>query len=329
MGRWVSCDPSILISTNLEATDTKNSDYLITIITQLNLYLFVFNNPVIYVDPDGEEPVYIGKIYIIEGTLGGEQVRYTGQTAQEIRKRFSKHEWRTLLAQKTTVVGTVDVEAELNISSSNKGNYLSARKEALSAIEQEIIDELDTDTSRTNQRKLNKIRAATDEKMTMFKSRHKAQRGKVSVYTRTGVQFNIFVLFSIFDAYVMWKDYNVIGVPTIFEDEIGEFIIQPEGGWWGWGKSWYKTYQSFHNDESLDPEASALRDSILSMIIKTEISASEADWYFKENEALYGYFNWKNDWVPGLLRREIPVWYGEHPNPLFRPITPKRGSNEI
>ena len=44
----------------------------------VNAYLFLLNNPLIHIDPTGNEPVQIGYVYVARGTIGGEPVVYTG-----------------------------------------------------------------------------------------------------------------------------------------------------------------------------------------------------------------------------------------------------------
>jgi hypothetical protein len=79
-------------------------------------------------------------------------------------------------------------------------------------------------------------------------------------------------------------------VPYLLEDENGVFTLSRQDRGIFRRDKYFKTYET----GKLAGQA-------------VEISKDEFSVLREEAEALWGTTDWKGDWVPGLLRRELPV----------------------
>ena len=256
---------------------------------ETNVYSYSLDNPVVYWDPDGRAPQFVGRVYVIEGTLNGQAVRYTGSTAQELRNRFSTHQWKQLIQAPSTTVTAYNVTAELNVAASNRGTIRSAINEALRAAEQKIMGR----TAKAGDRVvLNDIRAATPENAAAWAERHSVKVGRAATF-KGGAKVGAFAAFQLLDIFMMYRDAKIsqyVMAPYLLEDEKGVFSLLREDRGIFRSNRYYKKY-----------ETGDLKGQ------EVQIESEEFDQLAEEARALWGYVDWWGDWVPGLLRRELPV----------------------
>jgi hypothetical protein len=89
----------------------------------------------------------------------------------------------------------------------------------------------------------------------------------------------------------MYKELNdakYINTPLLLEDECGVYTLRRETPWnWPFGDiSYSKAYQDGPSVYLTEEEYTELKE---------------------EAELLWGKLDWAGDWVPGLLRRELPI----------------------
>jgi RHS repeat-associated protein len=245
-----------------------------------NLYAYVENNPLIYMDPSGMAPVLIGHIYVIEGPNA--EV-YIGSTAQDIKRRMNGHKWAKLVTNPGTVVRAIEVNAELDVAASNKGTKLAARNEALRSAEQEVINKYrDAGASL-----LNDDEAATEKNQPIWKARHSvkydinsetvALKGGKRVSTAMGI-------FDFYGTYMAINQSQYEYAPYYMQDQGGVFTI-------GYSKSgWFSSTKYFKTYESGTIEG---------------ISRNDYDFWREEGRALWGYLNGWGNFVPGLFNPSL------------------------
>ena len=236
-------------------------------------------------------PVKVGYIYTVRGTINGEPVVYTGQTAREIAERLykDKHSWSELIKAKTTTVEVHEVKAVLDVQQSSRGTLASARKEALSAAEQVVLKRR---RAEVGLKELNKIEAAEEANILQWADRHNVILGK-RIPFKAGVKIGGFAAFALLDFFLMYRDEKLsryVMAPYVLEDESGIFTLK-EFDRGIFRRNWYfKNYQT---------GASAGQ--------RVQISKDEFMALKKEAELLWGTTDWMGDFVPGLLRQELPV----------------------
>jgi RHS repeat-associated protein len=256
-----------------------------------NRYAYCANNPVNGVDPEGLEGVYVGRVYVIKGTIKGDAVSYTGSSAQELRARFSTHRWTSLIEAESTSITTYEVKAELDIAGSGRGTLRSARNEALRAAEQKVLSQMG---EVKGVRVLNDRLAATRENAAKWTKQHSVEMGRETVF-QGGVELGAnaaLLLLDIFRMYLEEKMSQYVMAPYLLEDEHGVFMLQVQDRGIFRSDYYYKNYQT-----------GPLKGKAV------QIDRDEFNVLRKEAEALWGTTDWKGDWVPGILRRELPVIY--------------------
>lgn len=253
----------------------------------LNVYVYVLNNPLLYIDPDGYEPVLIGHVYIIEGTYKGDASIYVGSTAQDIKKRMGNHQWKEVVKGPNTTVSVVEVKAELDIDASGRGTLLSARNEALRSAEQQILDEINKNKA---DQILNKANAATKENTPIWEARHAvefdASAKKIALKGGNRVNSSLGIL----DIYNTYMDITKSGyewAPYYMQDQGGVFKITVESGLFK--TKYYKTYVSGPDDG-----------------IMVRIDKDEFNFWKAEGQALWGYLDFWGNFQPGLFNPVLP-----------------------
>jgi RHS repeat-associated protein len=256
-----------------------------------NVYQFSAGNPIINVDLDGEAPVEIGVIYVIRGTVDGKSVVYTGSTIQPLFDRFSKHTWKELIESKQTIIEAYPVKAELNIAASGQGTLKSAAGEALRSAEQVVINRRRMEEGLSE---LNEVEAAEEQNIMIWAERHNVVLGaRYNVKAAGGVAMYGMAILQIIQLFLMWRDEKLsryVYAPYLLQDEGGIFTLQEQKGGLLHFNKYFKNYKT----------GQMAGQSV-------EISGGEFSKLEEEAHALWGYVDWLGDFIPGILRRELPV----------------------
>jgi hypothetical protein len=243
----------------------------------------------------------VGWVYKLEGHLDGQSVVYVGSATDLKQRLTSDHKWARLLRQSSTKVYAMEVFAELNVQASNRQTLLSARIEALRAAEQRALDQAREQVERANRSRasgekgtkiLNEVNASTDA--ARWEARHKvttSNRWQVVEGRVAGATAKAVAAVTLLDAYLMYRDSKLsqyVMAPYVLGDEQGFFTLDQSSSLLA--SRYYKAYLS--GDIAGE---------------RVEISDSEFRGLKEEAEALWGTTDWKGDFVPGLLNRELPI----------------------
>jgi hypothetical protein len=245
--------------------------------------------PELFVTRKGKKTVLF--VYVVEGIYKGDPAIYVGSTAQEIRQRFNKHEWKKLITAKDTMVTTYEVTAELNIADSGRGTLRSARNEALRSAEQDVLNQIKA--GKVNKEILNKVPAATEKHQIEWTVTHNVKLGKPKPTLKGGVRIGAFGGFALLDVISTIRDINMskyVFAPYVLEDEGGQFTLKIQRGGLFSRSHYWKAY-----------EAGSMAGEMC------EIDECEFDFWKKEGEALWGTTDFWGSFVPGLLRPELPI----------------------
>ena len=185
---------------------------------------------------------------------------------------------------------------------------MSARNEALRAAEQRALEQAREQAERAN------LRLATGEKKTkilnidnaaadpaQWEARHKVSTSDTwRLFERrtTHGATKALVVLSLLDVYLMYYETKLsqyVMAPYVLEDEQGLFTLEQSKSLLT--SQYYKVY--------ISGDATGQR---------LTISSEEFQGLRAEAEALWGTTDWKGDFVPGLLNRDLPVISG--PNGL-------------
>jgi hypothetical protein len=274
-----------------QGDDVNSQQYSTPSSKELNAYLFTLCNPIINTDPDGKAPVKIGHIYTVRATVNGQEVVYCGQTARELAQRLfkDKHKWADIIRAKTTTVEAHTITAELNVAASSRQTLASARKEALSSAEQVIINRR---RAEVGVKTLNNIEAAEEANILRWADRHSVRLGPRFTF-KGSVKVGAFAGFILLDIFLSYRDEKLsryVMAPYVLEDDQGVFTLRERDRGIFRSNHYFKIYQT---------------GSLAGQSIR--ISEDEFLGLKKEGELLWGTTDWKGDWVPGLLRQELPV----------------------
>lgn len=236
-------------------------------------------------------PVKIGYIYTVRGTINGKAVVYSGQTAREVAQRLykDKHTWSALIKDKATTIEVHEIKAVLNVAESGRGTPASAKKEALSSAEQVIVKRRRAELTAEE---LNEIDAAEEANIVKWAERHEVQLGPRITF-RAGVKVAGFAAFQLLDLFLQYRDDKLSHyamAPYLLEDESGVFTLQEHDRGIFRPNHYFKVYKF------------GARAGQTVQVSKQEFRELQ-----QEAELLWGTTDWKGDFVPGLLRQELPV----------------------
>lgn len=273
----------------------------------VNLYGFVGMRPHEKTDPLGLEggpsTPQVGWLYKVEGELAGVRVSYVGSTVQELRARFSRHQWEQLMQAGTTRIERTPVFGQPNVAASRSGTLRGAQSEVVRGPEQRLLDNTRAEMEQANGelspggrpgRVLNKINAAR-EPGTLIE-RHGVTTGKAETVKVPGGGWLLPGLFFLqigVDSYsnaMAQKEARYGMAPYGLMDEGGEFTVSEKENCLVCRNQFYKVYASGSRSGQ-----------------QVEISRDEAMKLKREGEALWGTLDWKRDFVPGVLNRELPA----------------------
>ncbi len=248
--------------------------------------------------------VRIGYVYKASATIDGVNYVYTGSTARELIQRIcKKHARADFLLDSSTTIEVFAVDARVDVLQSGRQTLRSAINEALRAAEQKVYNLVKKDPDATV---INDINAATESNMQRWTEVHSVAEGEITVETapkyvvRLGESWILkgpwlgraFAGLDIIQLYLMYRDYKkskFIMAPYLLRDEQGVFTLKSETHLLSSNEYW-KHYES-------GPLAG--QDDV-------SISSDEFDQWKDEAESMWGYVDWKGDFVPGILRRELP-----------------------
>ncbi|KNY25610.1 SpvB/TcaC N-terminal domain-containing protein [Pseudobacteroides cellulosolvens] len=265
-------------------TDDKETESLLII----SPYAYSLSNPINNVDIDGKQPVRIGYIYTLRTTIDGKTYVYSGQTARQLAQRLyrDKHKWREIIRSKTTTIEAHEITAQIRRLPNQTAR--SAVREALSAGEQVVIKRRRAEPGVTE---LNEINAAREANIERWAEQHSVRLGARFTF-KTGVKVGAFAGFMLLDAFLMYRDEKIskyVMSPYVLEDEQGIFTLQVKDRGIFRSDYYFKNYKT----------GSLVGQSV-------QISKEEFLELQEEAELLWGKLDWKGDWVPGLLRQELP-----------------------
>jgi RHS repeat-associated protein len=286
LAKWCSPDPSGI-------SDGINS----TVFTQ--------NRPISAIDKQGDKITLIGYTYVIEGTLNGQKVKYAGSAKLLQSRHTSDHKWWELIKKKSTKITAKPVYGELDKPRSNRRTTQSARGEALRSAEQKVLDKERKKVARENRQlkpgqKKTKILNVDEaaQKPDVWAKRHKVSTGRSITIKKAGSAFKASGLgaLSIIDIVRTVREMQkaqYFWEVAMFQDEEGTFLLGKEFEWLV-VPHYYKHYIVGENEEGY-PEYRTV-----------EITREEYKAMIKEMETVWGYLDWKGDFVPGIFRKELP-----------------------
>ena len=205
------------------------------------------------------------------------------------------------------------LRGKLNVEASGRGNIRSAQNEALLSQEEKALRQTESEVAEANKNLkpgqaprtiLNKNRPAAGENMAEWEARHSASSDAEWEVIKTPgssvIVFRVFVgvqvLQLILDAVFAERNAKLARytwAPYVFieeNDPESSFTVDGVSSWMGFVTTWRKHYITGKHAgsyvEITDDEYKALKD---------------------EAEALYGYVDFWGDFVPGLLRTELPI----------------------
>jgi hypothetical protein len=189
----------------------------------------------------------------------------------------------------STSIDTHVIKAELNVAASGRGTVRSAQNEAMTAAEQVVLKR---ERAAGTARELNEIEAAEEARIVVSGDLHNVSIGPRMTYkVGSGAMVGAFAGLQVLQIWTMYKDAKLaryVMAPYLLEDEHGAFSLEKETQLFH-ATHYYKLYKS--GDRAGQ---------------EVEISGDEFSALREEAEILWGTTDWKGDWVPGLLRKELP-----------------------
>jgi hypothetical protein len=275
------------------------------------------------VDPSGNAAEKIGYVYVVRGVdpRTGQPVTYTGSTIQELKSRFKGHKWLDLIKADTTTIEVQEVKAEPNVAGSGRGTQRSAKMEAVRALEEPTRQQV----AREQGKPLNRVRAATEQNAEAWKKTHGVEGGRTFTHKKVGGGASavtvaesasatsegaasaasgkkppggtsmkgtagVFIGLALIDGYRVARqevESEYVVAPYLLEDEGGVFTIESDRNLFD------SVYQKRYVSGDREGEVAAVE--------KEEFHDLQ-----EEAQALWGYVDWKGEWVPGKLRTELP-----------------------
>ena len=252
----------------------------------------------------------IGYVYKASFAEAGVSKAYVGSTAQKLMRRLCKqHKRWDVLSLPDIEIEVHAVYARLDAAASGRGTLWSARSEALNAAEQRIL----LATKEAGIKTINDINAATYVHMEdWLKAYDVVAPGEITagmvaeekylvrvqskwLFKRPslgGLSGAAFAGLDVLQAFLIWRDLEMskyVMAPYLLEDDDGVFTLVHTENLVMSDEYWkrYNTGTKSGKDVS--------------------ISAADFDYWKEEAHCLWGYADWKADFVPGILRRKLDV----------------------
>ena len=245
------------------------------------------------------QPTPIGYVYVIRGELqSGEAVYYTGSTLRSLVQRIFKdrHTWRELARSKSTIIDYYEIKASLDVARSGEQTLRSATNEALRSAEQVALkrERSAALTEGIGRRELNDATKppAAEANIDKWGEIHGVRIGPRQRFG-AGIKIGAFAALQLLDIFLMFRDAKLaqyVTAPYLLEDESGVYSLQEtDRGLFRPNWYWKKYYTG--------PLAGQ----------RARISKDEFNALADVAETLWGTTDWKGDFVPGILRQELPV----------------------
>jgi len=278
-----------------------------------NLYAYAGGDPVNYGDPLGEAQQPEGLTYTIEGWVNGQHIVYTGSGklptrieevhdskllreifGTEDKSKVSQEMWDEFIKRRSTRIRQSTTEADLalrkeGVSENRAGNR--ARRAPEEVERARISKEIEAHPE-AGVREANSIKASRNPSAAMEELNVKPGEFKVTKPGLKGLGYVAGAVVDVYQAYDMARDLHIEeqGIRSAairFHDEGGEFEIWDDGIILN---CYFKHYFS-------GPKQGQ----------NVRISWSEKRALQKKYEDDNGYLDWKGDFVPGKLRKELPI----------------------
>jgi RHS repeat-associated protein len=260
-----------------------------------NLYGYCGNGPVGSVDPSGYATTLIGYVYTIKGIYKGKVATYVGSASDLFKRLSPSHMWEPLLRAETTTIEVTEIYGEVNVGASGRGTLRSATNEALRSVEQTKLKPIKGTLGNKN-----RIFAATEKNAALWAERHSVEAGETVMYKggRNGIMLKCNAVGCgigiLIDAYLMYREQKLASYgefePYILQDSGGTFSLQIYDPGIFNKNSYYKNYLSGTNSGQ-----------------RIMINKGQFDEFKLEGEAMWGKVDFWGNWIPGLLRRKLPV----------------------
>ncbi len=258
-------------------------------VARYNVFLFVRNSPVSSYDPDGNDVIEVGSIYYAEGIdAKGERFTYTGKTRRQLDERLATHHKKAAILADKTSIEERKVVADIDLTQST-AKQNKAKDEALAVVEYDIMAEAD----KKGIKSLNEKAAGEFINIESYRGRYNPRvLGKVIVRKLAKVPQGIGVVADILFAVELYRaissEKKFLMAPYVLADSHGVYTLR-ESGIPFINKKYEKHY--------VEGEWKG-RD--------VEVSSGEFVALQVLAEKIWGYVDWKNDWQPGVLQKELP-----------------------
>ena len=239
------------------------------------------------------EPVVIGYVYTIRGTVDGEAVVYTGSTMRDLVSRIYKdaHTWRQLAQQSSTSISVSEIKAIPKAEATARGTLRAAYNQAVRAAEQVVLKR-NRGLQPGEVIELNEVDAATEANIELWGDLHSVRIGPRMPF-KAGIKIGAVAAFELLQIFLMYRDHKLdqyVWAPYLLEDDGGVFTIREQDRGIFRANYFWKKYVAGSSKGS-------------------EVSITKDEYYRLKGvaEILWGTVDFWGDFVPGLLQQELPI----------------------